>query len=87
MDALCKRYEVDNSNRDLHGALLDSQLLAQVYLIMTGGQASLFAGDSKSTQASTAQSSSSLQASRQPLRVIRATADELKAHQEIIDQM
>lgn len=41
LDALCKRYEVDNSNRELHGALLDARLLADVYLAMTGGQNSL----------------------------------------------
>lgn len=41
LDALCRRYEVDNSNRTLHGALLDSELLAEVYLIMTGGQVAL----------------------------------------------
>ena len=38
LDALCKRFEIDNSNRELHGALLDAQLLADVYLSMTGGQ-------------------------------------------------
>lgn len=43
LDALCKRYGVDNSNRQLHGALLDAEILAFVYLAMTGGQASLFA--------------------------------------------
>lgn len=42
LDALCKRYGIDNSKRDLHGALLDSHLLAQVYLAMTGGQGSFF---------------------------------------------
>lgn len=42
LDALCKRYSVDNTNRKLHGALLDAELLAEVYLAMTGGQASLF---------------------------------------------
>lgn len=42
LDALCKRYSVDNSKRELHGALLDAHLLAQVYLIMTGGQGSFF---------------------------------------------
>lgn len=42
LDALCKRYKVDNSKRDLHGALLDANLLAQVYLAMTGGQGSFF---------------------------------------------
>ena len=41
LDALCKRYEVDNSNRSLHGALLDAELLADVYLLMTGGQVAL----------------------------------------------
>ena len=42
LDALCKRYEIDNSNRTLHGALLDAEILASVYLAMTGGQANLF---------------------------------------------
>ena len=41
LDALCKRYEIDASKRDLHGALIDSELLANVYLAMTGGQSSL----------------------------------------------
>ena len=41
LDALCKRYEIDNSRRDVHGALIDSELLARVYLAMTGGQAAL----------------------------------------------
>jgi DNA polymerase-3 subunit epsilon len=41
LDALCKRYDVDHSNRDLHGALLDAELLAEVYLAMTGGQVDL----------------------------------------------
>ncbi|TAL64048.1 MAG: DNA polymerase III subunit epsilon [Legionella sp.] len=43
LDALCKRYDIDNSNRQLHGALLDAEILAFVYLAMTGGQTSLFA--------------------------------------------
>ncbi|BCA95328.1 DNA polymerase III subunit epsilon [Legionella antarctica] len=42
LDALCKRYDVDNSNRQLHGALLDAEILAFVYLAMTGGQSSFF---------------------------------------------
>ena len=41
LDALCKRYEIDNSHRELHGALLDAQILADVYLLMTGGQTTL----------------------------------------------
>ena len=42
LDALCRRYAIDNTHRELHGALLDAQLLAQVYFRMTGGQAALF---------------------------------------------
>jgi DNA polymerase-3 subunit epsilon len=45
LDALCKRYDVNNSNRQLHGALLDAEILAFVYLAMTGGQRKLFADD------------------------------------------
>lgn len=41
LDALCRRYDIDNSNRSLHGALLDARILADVYLLMTGGQTSL----------------------------------------------
>ena len=51
LDALCKRYEVDNSGRDLHGALLDAQLLAEVYLRMTGGQVHLSLGGRKKNPA------------------------------------
>jgi DNA polymerase-3 subunit epsilon len=45
LDALCRRYGVDNSGRSLHGALLDAQILADVYLAMTGGQVTLLLGD------------------------------------------
>ena len=50
LDALCKRYEIDNSHRELHGALLDAQILADVYLAMTGGQVSLSLAASVSEQ-------------------------------------
>ena len=46
LDALCKRYNIDNSGRQLHGALLDAQLLGEVYLAMTGGQVALRLGES-----------------------------------------
>ena len=44
LDALCRRYEIDNTHRDLHGALLDAEILADVYLAMTGGQVSVIVG-------------------------------------------
>lgn len=78
LDALCKRYEVDNSNRELHGALLDAELLADVYLLMTGGQVDLcldLAGDDSEG----AEVITGLDYSR--LRVQPASATELAAHQ------
>ncbi len=81
LDALCKRYSVDNSHRDLHGALLDSELLCMVYLAMTGGQVSMFA-EASTTSNTTSQTS--VQVSRTTitdLPVILANETELAAHQ------
>jgi len=84
LDALCKRYGVDNSGRDLHGALLDAEILADVYLTMTGGQTNLsLAGEGSETDASGRQQASAIRrlpAERARTRVIRASADELAAH-------
>lgn len=83
LDALCKRYDVDNSQRDLHGALLDAEILADVYLVMTGGQTRL----SLSAEGDNAQQGAGFDrehikiTGRQPGRVIAASADELKAHE------
>lgn len=81
LDALCARYHVDNSGRDVHGALRDAQLLADVYLAMTGGQAALLLDgvDSPGTDAAT-RVAGSIQPRRR-LRVIAPSADELAAHQ------
>lgn len=84
LDSLCKRYNIDNSHRDLHGALLDSRLLAEVYLAMTGGQAALgLAAEPASTAATRQTNTAALIADAgKPLRVIPADADELAAHAE-----
>lgn len=85
LDALCKRYGVDNSHRDLHGALLDAEILADVYLLMTGGQTALELGSE--AQAATQQTSGDpvslgrISRDRGPLRIIYASAEELEAHQ------
>jgi DNA polymerase-3 subunit epsilon len=81
LDALCRRYGVDNSQRDLHGALLDAEILADLYLAMTGGQASLslFTQDASSTGPVT-EGLRRLSAQHQPLPVVRADGDELAAH-------
>jgi len=80
LDALCKRYSVDNSQRDLHGALLDADLLLEVYLAMTGGQGALTL---ESGEGSAASSATVRRAQRPPgaLVVVRATADEIEAHE------
>lgn len=86
LDALCKRYGVDNSQRELHGALLDAEILADVYLLMTGGQTSLLLGGNQSKDneesGGGANEIRKLSSSRQPLPVIKANESELQAHQE-----
>jgi len=87
LDALCRRYSVDNSNRELHGALLDSELLAQVYLLMTGGQTQLFQAEQKiAVDKKLADTVRRLPKNRKPLRIIPATANELKAHQDFTEK-
>jgi DNA polymerase-3 subunit epsilon len=85
LDALCKRYEVDNSRRELHGALLDARILADVYLAMTGGQGALVlepAGASRGGEA--AGQVRALVRPPVPLRVIMATAEEIARHDAML---
>lgn len=87
LDALCKRYSIDNSNRQLHGALLDAEILAYVYLAMTGGQVSLFA-DVESKASQTKHKKQEIE----PLKltnpvVICASNEELTAHDQFITML
>lgn len=89
LDALCKRYEVDNTQRDLHGALLDAEILADVYLVMTSGQSSLSLREDSDQQRKRQQGARLLDPNRPPLPVIAATEAELAAHRarlEAIDK-
>lgn len=86
LDALCKRYEIDNSKRDLHGALLDAQILLDVYLAMTGGQETLLLDDATSEQ-ELSSGDTRLPGDRKPLPVIEPTADELAAHEQRLEAM
>ncbi|MFN3234962.1 MAG: DNA polymerase III subunit epsilon [Gammaproteobacteria bacterium] len=82
LDALCKRYEVDASQRDYHGALLDSELLAQVYLAMTGGQSSLFSADVAREKGDVKASVNRYERPNEyRIPVIQADDGELKAHE------
>lgn len=84
LDALCERYAIDNSGRTLHGALLDAELLAEVYLAMTRGQESLImeldAVPMPGLQAR-------LAAERPPLRVLHAGAGELAEHERVLAEI
>lgn len=83
LDALCKRYHVDNSQRELHGALKDAEILADVYLAMTGGQSSLGLGyENVDNNTTGTPDVARLSMDRPPLRIIRASVDELAAHAE-----
>ena len=84
LDALCKRYGIDNSARELHGALLDARLLAEVYLVMTGGQVGLSLGGDNSTTGG-AEVVRPLSAERPAVPVITASAEEQAAHQAKLD--
>ncbi len=82
LDELCKRYRVDNSQRNLHGALLDSQLLADVYLAMTSEQYDLHLFDESPTPQTTHTTISNTPiAERQPLPIMKPSDEELAAHQ------
>lgn len=90
LDALCKRYGIDNSHRDLHGALLDAEILADVYLLMTGGQTAL----ALSTESQDAERERGdgdtfgrISSDRAPLRVLRASTDELTLHQQKLEDL
>lgn len=90
LDALCKRYSIDNSHRALHGALLDAEILADVYLAMTGGQVKLFAEGPQdaATDAATAWQVRERPARRHgALPIVRATPEELLAHEAWLDEM
>jgi DNA polymerase-3 subunit epsilon len=89
LDALCKRYSIDNSQRQLHGALLDAEILADVYLTMTGGQVHLSLGGESSAGAQISAPSPirRLPAEREPLRVLRASEQERHAHEEYLEKL
>jgi DNA polymerase-3 subunit epsilon len=83
LDALCKRFGIDNSHRTLHGALLDSEILADVYLLMTGGQTTLTLS-SHQDQLNKSRNSAGIRRVKKtlPLKVIKASEAEINAHQE-----
>jgi DNA polymerase III subunit epsilon len=85
LDALCKRYSVDNSQRDYHGALLDARILLDVYLAMTGGQAKLVLGTESERSDTKARRAAARQATvHARVAVIKANGEELAAHDAVL---
>jgi DNA polymerase-3 subunit epsilon len=89
LDALCKRYKVDNTDRSLHGALLDAQILARVYLAMTGGQSTLLADTTETKETSQIQDQFAAPTStiKADHLVVLADAKELEAHQALLETL
>jgi DNA polymerase III subunit epsilon len=84
LDALCERYQIDNSARTLHGALLDARLLAEIYLCMTRGQESLMMEvDAPAAVAAVAEAA----IGALDLVVVRATSEELAEHARLLDEI
>ncbi len=86
LDALCDRYEIDNAHRELHGALLDAELLAEVYLAMTRGQESLMIG-LEDEPAACEVDEAGVPAARVALKILRATDAEQAAHERVLDDI
>jgi DNA polymerase III subunit epsilon len=85
LDALAKRYDVDNSKRDLHGALLDARILTDIYLAMTGGQVSLsLVGREQVAAADVPQLEQRIDRAGLELIVLHASADEISAHEALL---
>ncbi|MCK5697270.1 MAG: DNA polymerase III subunit epsilon [Gammaproteobacteria bacterium] len=85
LDALCRRYYIDNSNRQLHGALLDSEILADVYMAMTGGQTSLLLESGADNH--TSETIRRLDSNRTAFLVQKANQDEIKAHHDYLSML
>ena len=86
LDALCNRYSVDNSARQLHGALLDAQILADVYLVMTGGQVSMdLASSATAGHDRPGAASQQSKGKRRAVPVVRASDAENEAHEARLD--
>ncbi|KGT90494.1 DNA polymerase III subunit epsilon [Erwinia sp. S63] len=86
LDALCNRYEIDNSKRTLHGALLDAEILAEVFLMMTGGQTSLaFSAEGDQSSQNTGDNIQRIVRPSSGLRVVNASDDEIIAHESRLD--
>ena len=86
LDALCARYNVDTSNRELHGALIDAKLLGQVYLLMTGGQVGFFSDDQNLNEQQT-NHSLDIDYSERKIMTVELTNEDLEEHQQYLEDL
>jgi len=86
LDALCSRYNVDKSNRELHGALIDAKLLGQVYLLMTGGQVGFF-GDDQNLNEQQINHSLDIDYSERKIMTVELTNEDLEEHQQYLEDL
>jgi DNA polymerase III subunit epsilon len=87
LDALCRRYKIDNSHRKYHGALLDSEILATVYLAMTSGQTSLALDHDQNKKLSSQIKNKQLKREKGALKIVKANTSELKNHEEYLEHI
>ena len=87
LDALCKRYGVDNTQRQLHGALLDAEILADVYLVMTSGQSSLLLAEDELEGSTRRAKAKKSHTQREKIAVIKAGSDEMEAHRQRLNDI
>lgn len=87
LDALCKRYFIDNSHRALHGALLDARILADVYLAMTGGQSALALDVGGAAASAVVAGALQVRIGELPLKVVAANEAEVAAHEEFMQRV
>jgi len=87
LDSLCKRYEINNAHRELHGALLDAEILADVYLLMTGGQSSLLLDSSSTEVSNNPNEIKRVSPGRPKLTVIEANAEESDLHDKLLNKI
>lgn len=87
LDSLCKRYEIDNSHRELHGALLDAEILADVYLFMTGGQTALSLDAAQGLDENKTDASSAINFAELALPLVQPSDQELENHVEWVSRL
>jgi DNA polymerase III subunit epsilon len=88
LDALCKRYSIDNSHRELHGALLDAEILADVFLLMSGGQSSLLdEGEAARQESAHTHDPKKIANNRSAILIVKSSEQEIEAHQNRLDSI